>query len=97
MELLILVVGLGVLGYLAIRFGYDSRELPRSEEHTLANHGMVWEVHMARLHDLRREAAAERIARLTPRPTGRARRTLALGLRVLAYRLSPELAVSRPD
>jgi hypothetical protein len=40
--IVIFVVALVVLGYLAQRFGYDSRELAQSKELELARHGVNW-------------------------------------------------------
>jgi hypothetical protein len=41
-ELMILVIGLCVLGVLALRFGHDSRPLAHSKELDLANLGLSW-------------------------------------------------------
>jgi hypothetical protein len=41
-ELLIIVGALCGLGLLAVRYGADSREAVRSEEHDLARRGLVW-------------------------------------------------------
>ncbi|MDQ3444107.1 MAG: hypothetical protein M3490_10920 [Chloroflexota bacterium] len=42
MELLIPLIALVSLGFLAIRFGVDSRPAIRSDEHRLADAGTVW-------------------------------------------------------
>jgi hypothetical protein len=60
MDLLVCVVILCVLGYLAARFGYDSREAPHSKEHDLANFGMEWGL-TSQLEELRGEAAQWRL------------------------------------
>jgi|SRR5918912_4589000 hypothetical protein len=92
MELVFFVAALCLLGILALRFGYDSRFVPYSKEHELAGYGMRWEVHHAELHELRREAAAWRLAQQArPRRQMRIRRSLARALRRLAYMLSPEV------
>ncbi|HEV2106965.1 MAG TPA: hypothetical protein VGR16_01735 [Thermomicrobiales bacterium] len=50
MEFIVAIGVLGLLAILAVRFGHDSRELPRSKEHELASLGMTWaEVLPARL------------------------------------------------
>jgi hypothetical protein len=59
MELLIVVIALGVLGALANRFGYDSRDRLASDEERMSAQGFVWGRH-AQPH-----AAAPR---LTARP-----------------------------
>jgi hypothetical protein len=92
MELLIVIFALGLLVFLAMRFGYDSRAVPYSKEHELARHGMVWDVHLSRLDDLRREAVYWRVVRQAARPRRRVRSRVAFALREFAYRLSPELA-----
>jgi hypothetical protein len=108
MELLLFVIGLCVLGFLALRFGYDSRSVaPYSKEEDLARLGVSWELQAA-VHrsELMREAATWRLVeranghlaevrsqRLAPLPLSRrVRRRLAAGLRAFARWLSPELA-----
>jgi hypothetical protein len=94
MELLILVIGLIVIGILAVRFGYDSRSVPYSKEQELATYGVVWDMRHAHMEDLRREAAAWRLAQQVARRSAhgrRVRRRLAATLRALALWLSPEL------
>jgi hypothetical protein len=92
MDLLIFIAVLCALAFLAMRYGYDSRDVPYSEEERLARYGMVWEVHTFRLDDLRREAILWRRTQLLTRRSRRLRRRLALGLRALAHWLNPELA-----
>jgi hypothetical protein len=105
MELLVFVIGLCVLGYLATRFGYDSRAVPYSKEEDLARLGVIWEVHASHLADLRREAdhwrlaqstrVLERPRRITAQPLSRrVRRGMAASLLTLARWLSPELSTS---
>jgi hypothetical protein len=43
MELLVIVLALCVLGLLASRYGYDSRDGLRSHEEEAAVTGMTWE------------------------------------------------------
>jgi hypothetical protein len=43
MDLLIVLVSLCGLGLHAYRFGADSRQTARSEEHELARRGLVWQ------------------------------------------------------
>ena len=43
MELLVVLALLVALGVLAHRYGYDSRERPRSREEELAAGGITWE------------------------------------------------------
>jgi hypothetical protein len=42
MELVIIVMGIGLLGVLAQRFGHDSRDGLHSKEEQLAATGMCW-------------------------------------------------------
>jgi hypothetical protein len=42
MEVIVAIGVLVLLALLAVRFGHDSRELPRSREHELASLGMTW-------------------------------------------------------
>ena len=42
LDALLVLALLCALGPLAMRFGYDSRDLVRSEEHEFARHGVVW-------------------------------------------------------
>lgn len=42
MEFIVAIGVLGLLAILAVRFGHDSRELPRSKEHEQASLGMTW-------------------------------------------------------
>ena len=58
MEAVAFVLGVVVLGVLALRFGQDSREGLRSKEHELASHGVSWA-----------DLAADREAPVCPRPT----------------------------
>jgi hypothetical protein len=94
MELLLTIVGLGVFGALALRFGHDSRPPADSKEEHLADLGMNWGLHSSDLADLRREAAMWRGAQ-SRRRRGEAnwlRRRLARTLLTVADWLSPELA-----
>ena len=95
MELLILTIILLGLGVLSLRFGYDSRSVAYAKEHQLANLGMLWDVEVLRLVDLRRDAEHWRMQRRASGPPGHAlrrmRRGVADGLRALAWRLNPEL------
>ena len=92
MEILIVIIGLFALAFLSMRYGYDSRATVYSKEEEFASRGMVWDGHMARLEDLRREAALWRATRhLSPEPR-HIRRRVAEGLRAVARRLNPELA-----
>jgi hypothetical protein len=45
MELLVIVFALCMLGLLATRFGYDSRDGLRSREEDAASTGMIWDAH----------------------------------------------------
>lgn len=54
MELLIVIAILCAVGVLAIRFGYDSRSLPRSPEEQAALDGMAWDAPPTRSPDWRR-------------------------------------------
>jgi len=45
MDALIIMALLCALGPLAMRFGYDSRDLLRSKEHELALSGVAWSPH----------------------------------------------------
>jgi hypothetical protein len=92
MEFVIFIAALCALAFLAMRYGYDSRDLPYSEEQRLARFGMTWEVHSSRLDDLRREAVLWRRAQQVMPPPRRLRRRVALVLRALAHWLNPELA-----
>jgi hypothetical protein len=92
MELLIFVAGLVLLCYLALRFGADSRPRPYSREEEYAVLGMTWDAAEGHMFDLRREAAAWRMAqRARVQRTAAWRRVAARSLRGLAARLSPEL------
>lgn len=107
MELAAFIVGLCLIGILAMRFGYDSRSAPYSKEHEMAGYGVRWEVHprhrsatpglsTSRLEDLRREAEQWRLAReATASSTMRLRLQLAQALRVLARWLSPDVVPPR--
>jgi len=61
-ELLIFfVVALGAIGFLATRFGYDSRDSAWSKEAEIGAHGVTWEpggglpthLHRPEIHDTR--------------------------------------------
>ena len=80
MELLILAIILGVLVFLSLRFGYDSRAAAYSKERELARFGMVWGVETQGTHPRRHGPGV--------------RRRLAQRLRALARWLNPELAAT---
>jgi hypothetical protein len=57
MEFLIIVIALRAFVFLSLRFSYDSRAVPYSKEHELAQYGLTWDMRGSHLQDLRREAA----------------------------------------
>jgi hypothetical protein len=92
MEALILFIGLCALAFLSMRYGYDSRSAVHSKEEEYGLRGIVWDVQLSHLEDLRREAALWRINRHVAREPRRVRRRSAHALLALARWLDPELA-----
>jgi hypothetical protein len=45
-ELLIIAAAMAGFGLIAVRYGADSRDAPRSHEHDLARRGLVWSLEL---------------------------------------------------